>query len=155
MWLLFAVFVSPEFLLSLILYGFYFFFPSTFDVLGRHLVSDKEVWKYLPTLPSALAAYAFSMSFKIRAPSKERLRKILYEWPLYNLLVDRVYVGILYAVLCFVLSLFLWILGEGLGSSISALLFLEATAVSGVSALTMHEAAQKLPEILIKYCDLK
>ncbi|GGA24979.1 hypothetical protein [Dyella nitratireducens] len=155
LWLLLAMFVSPEFLVAVILYSLYFFLPSVLNVLGHHLKGDKEVWKYLPILPGALAAYTFNMSAKIRAPSKEELNQVLYGWPLYQLVVDRVYVGIFYSVVCFILSLLLWMLGESLGDSIIALFFLEATVVSGVSALTMHEAAQKLIEILVKHSTLK
>ena len=154
LWLLLALLLSPEFLVAVLLFGFYFFFSSILSELGHHLVSDKEVWKYLPALPTALAAYAFSMSFKIRSPSKGELNKLLYEWPLYQLLIDRVYVGIFYAIACFALSLLLWISGGSQDNAIVALLFLEAVAVSGISALTMHEAAQRLPEILVKYGQL-
>ena len=155
LWLFLAVFVSPELLVALIIFGLYFFSPSLFGMLGQHLKNDKEVWKYLPILPVALVTYVFSMSSKVRVPSKEELNKVLYEWPLYKLLVDRTDVGIFYSVICVVFSLITWILGGGLEDSIIGLLFFEAIVVSAVSALAMYEAAQKIQEILIKNSSLK
>lgn len=148
---LLAALVSPEVVVALAIFAFVSYAPEQAAILGNAIRSDAEVWKYLPAITLLFAGAAINSSFKLRAPLESFSNKPLYEWPLYPLLVDRVYVGLAYGIASAIASLFLWFLGGRISPSQIATVFLLATAVSGVTALTMLLAQQSLRELLEKY----
>nr|WP_131515295.1 hypothetical protein [Pseudomonas chengduensis] len=146
-----AFFVSPEILLALGVFAFVTLSPESAANLGNAIRSESEIWKYLPALTFIFAGAAINYSFKLRAPLENSSNKALYQWPLYHLLVDRVYIGLFYGISSAAASFILWIIGQQLSPHHVALVFLIATTVSGTTALTMLLAQQKLRELLDKY----
>lgn len=146
-----AIFVSPEALAILLIFANFYFLPDYFSLLGKNIRSDPEIWKYLPTLPSLFAGAAITFSAKINAPLENTSNKKLYQWSDYQLLKDRVYVGIFLAILAAFVSLFLWIFGGKWSEKIIGLLFLMSVISSGITALTMFLAPQSLREYLEKH----
>jgi hypothetical protein len=149
--LLAATFISPEVVIVLAVMFFLQVMPAEAIALGKAIRSDVEVWKYLPTLTLAFSIAAINFSSKLRAPLENSSNKPLYQWPLYDFLVDRVYVGIFFSVLAGAASLSLWILGSYLSESTVAAIFLVSTLASGATALTMMLAQQKLRELIDKH----
>lgn len=149
--LILAVFVSPEFLIALVAFGMYAVYPEILHAIGEKIKSEKEVWKYLPTLTLGFSALAFKQSSKLRAPLDNSSNKALYEWPLYQLLVDRVMVSLIFALACGVISLSLWIFGNSWSSESVGAVFVGATGAAASTALLMLLAHQKLRELMEKY----
>lgn len=149
--LLFATFISPELVLALIVLVISYFAPTYTEKLGIAIHSDTEIWKYLPALTLIFSGAAINSSFKLRAPLESFSNKRLYEWPLYQLLVDRVYIGISFGIISAAASLMLWILGENLEPTYIAVIFLTATLVSGTTALSMLLAQQRLRELVERH----
>lgn len=149
--LILAVFVSPEFLIALVALGLYALYPEILNAIGDKIKSEKEVWKYLPTLTLGFSALAFKQSSKLRAPLDNSSNKVLYDWPLYQLLVDRVMVSLIFAIACGVISLILWIFGNSWSSESVGAVFIGATGAAASTALLMLLAHQKLRELMEKY----
>lgn len=143
-----ALIVSPELIVVLVVVAFLLLTPAIMADLGVAIRADAEVWKYLPALTLIFSGSAIGSSFKIRAPLENFSNKALYQWPGYQLLVDRVYVGLFYGICSAGASLALWIVGQRLSPELAASIFLAATLVSAVTALTMVLAQQKLRELL-------
>lgn len=148
---LLALFISPELIILLLAALGLIYFPEVMNDLGKKLQSDSEVWKYLPTLTLFLSGAAFSLSSKIRAPLENSSNKILYEWPLYPLLVDRVMISLVLSGLCGVISLSLWIFGQSMSPEAVGTVFIAATGVSASIAFLMLLAHQKLRELIDRY----
>ncbi|XQA62840.1 hypothetical protein ACM9XD_05670 [Xanthomonas sacchari] len=146
--ILFAFLFSPEALIAVVVIAFSYFFSSQAIALGKAIRSDAEVWKYLPGLTLIFAGAAINSSIKIRAPLESSSNKVLYQWPMYQLLVDRVYVGIFYGVASAAISLFIWIIGKEISFIVTASLFLAATLISAVTSMTMLLAQQRIRELL-------
>jgi len=149
--LLFCIFVSPELLVILLVAVGLIYSPESMGTLGKKLKSDSEVWKYMPTLTLLFSGAAFGLSSKIRAPLENSSNKLLYEWPLYPLLVDRVLVSVAFAVVCGATGLSLWIFGQSLTATTVGIVFLASTGVSATTAFTMLLAHQKLRELIDRY----
>jgi len=148
---LFTIFVSPEAVVALLcLLPYYYFFDSLAE-LGGMLKTDAEIWKYLPTLTLGFSGVAFVVSSKIRAPLENFSNKALYEWPHYQLLVDRVLISLGFSVICGVASLAIWMLGTRLSAEVIGVVFLVATSVSATTALTMFLAQQRVRELVDRY----
>lgn len=146
-----ALFISPEIVLVLIVLGCLQYFPENFKLLGKSIRSDTEIWKYLPGLTLIFSTTAFNYSSKLRAPLENFSNKHLYEWPHYDLLVDRVYVSLFYAIAAGCTGLWLWFFGQSLSEQAVGAIFLASTGTSGVTALAMLLAHQKLRELIEKY----
>lgn len=147
----FALFISPEAVVAFLVLLWFFLNPTSLESLGAHLKSDTDVWKYLPSLILIFAGTAFRFSFKIRAPLDSSFNRILYEWPLYPLLVARVMVGLIFAACSGALGLATWIFGRHLDDLTVGVMFLLAAGVSATTALTMMLAYQKLRELIERY----
>ncbi len=145
---LIAALVSPEVAIGLAVAVFAISAPRTAAALGDAIRSDAEVWKYLPALTLLFSGAAINSSFKLRAPLESFFNKILYHWPGYQLLVDRVYIGLFYGISSAAASLALWIVGQKINPILTASVFLAATLISGATALSMLLAQQKLRELL-------
>lgn len=148
--LILALIISPEIALTLAFFLFSSIWPNYAAILGGAIRADTEVWKYLPALTLVFSGAAINSSFKLRAPLENFSNKSLYQWPAYQLLVDRVYVGLFYGILASVAGIMLWILGGKLNNIHVAEIFLVATLTSGTTALSMLLAQQKLREIMEK-----
>jgi hypothetical protein len=142
--------VSPEFLVASLIYAAYLMNFGIFAVLGHQIKADGDVWKYLPTLTIALAAYSFSLSSKLRAPLQGKANRDLYQWPMYQYLVDRVYISMMYSIASVLGSLGLWVFGKISSDGLVGLIFLCATSISAATALLMLLAHQKIIEILTR-----
>jgi hypothetical protein len=148
---LLATFVSPELVVLLLIVLWVVYSPNTIDALGKKLRSDSEVWKYMPTLTLFFSGAAFTLSSKIRAPLENSSNRLLYEWPLYPLLVDRVLVSMVFAATCGAAGFCLWVLGQSLSPRTVGTVFLAATGVSATTAFSMLLAHQKLRELVDRY----
>lgn len=149
--LLLSILVSPELVVVLLVTGGLVYSSEFMTILGKKLKSDSEIWKYMPTLTLLFSGAAFGLSSKIRAPLESCSNKLLYEWPLYPLLVDRVLVSMAFAGICGAIGLLLWVFGQSLPATTVGGVFLAATGVSATTAFTMLLAHQKLRELIDRY----
>ena len=143
-----AIVISPELLVCLVLLGVFAYYPGLFESLGMKMRADDEVWKHLPALTILFSGLAFKFSSKLRAPLENQSNKVLYEWPHYRLLKDRVMVSLVFSSVSGIVGLGLWVLGRPAEPKIVGLVFLAATGTAAITALTMLLAHQTLRELL-------
>lgn len=146
-----ALIVSPEIIIVLLVGLWFYRAPDSLGEIGEKLKSDPEVWKYLPSLILVFSGAAFHFSSKIRAPLEGASNRLLYEWPLYQLLVDRVIIGLFFSVCSSLVGFGLWFCGRTLPNQTVGGLFLLAAGVSGITAFTMMLSYQKIRELLGRY----
>ena len=146
-----SLFISPELVVAFLVFLWFSLNPNSLESFGAHLKSDKDVWKYLPSLVLIFVGTAFRFSFKIRAPLDSSFNRMLYEWPLYPFLVARVMVGLIFSTCSGALGLATWIFGQYLDDLVVGAMFFLSAGVSATTALTMMLAYQKLREIIERY----
>lgn len=96
----------------------------------------------------SFSGVSFTFSSKVRAPLENFSNKLLYEWPHYQFLVDRVIISLGIAVICGIAGLMLWIVGQTLTGTLVGSVFVTATCISAINSLTMMLAHQKLREFI-------
>ncbi len=143
--------ISPElcFLLAVVLV--YQLWPDVLSFAGQPFKEKGDVWKYLPTLPILFTGIVFKGGEKIRAPLDNAMNKILYEWPFYNFLRNRVLFSFFICIFCSISAISLWIFIDSLKPSIVGAIYISATGISGLTALCIILALPSLKEILCKY----
>lgn len=146
-----AIFISPEAIFLLLSVMVIVYRPELLSDLGTKLKSDSNAWKYLPTLTLLFSGAALRLSSKLRAPLENSSNKVLYNWPLYHFLVDRVIVSIGLSILCGLIGLSLWVFGKDLSGEAVGEMFVISTGMSAITALTMLLAHQKIRELIEKY----
>lgn len=146
-----ALFIAPELVVILLATALPIYLPDFFTTLGKNIRSDPEIWKFVPTFTLTFAAVAFTISAKVRAPLDSFSNKILYEWPHYQFLVDRVYISLFYSVVAGVAGLYLWFFGNILSEKQVGALFLGSTGSAAITALLMFLVPQKLREYIERF----
>lgn len=143
--------VSPE-ILFICLFGFLWFFDfSFFYKVGYSISNNDEFLKYALLLPSGFLVLSWGLQEKIRAPLETVNNKQLYDWPLYQKLVDRAIASVFIIGMCTVFSILLWIYVNDMTAYTLGILFSLFVTVSCVSLLLLYFAKSKLVEILTKY----
>ena len=148
---LLAIVTAPELLVLLIVYAALLYYPQPFVFVGEKLVSDSESWKYIIVLPTALFTWSVKLFSDLRSPSDKQENKLLYDWPLYKVLVARLYLALLFSGLAAATAIFLWLLGKQLEHHTIGALFIGATAVSLVVSATLTFARARLKELLTQH----
>jgi hypothetical protein len=149
--LLSGFFISPEFLSIIVAFGIGFSFADQAVIVGNLIRGNSEAGKYLSGFIATLSTSVFVLSSKIRSPQEKGTNKILYEWPYYNLLLDRVYLSFFYAIFSGAASIVLLIAGTILSAKWIFILSACALLTACSAALTVFLAHQKIREILEKY----
>lgn len=148
---LLAIVTAPELLVSLIVLAALIYYPQPFAFVGEKLTSDSESWKYIIVLPSALFAWCVKLFSDLRSPSDKQENKLLYDWPLYKLLVARLYLALVFSGLAAATAICLWLLGKHLEHRTIGALFIGATGVSLVVSATLTFARARLKELLTQH----
>lgn len=143
-------FVSPEFALILVGAALLFIYPLPLTVVGDKISSNDEVRKWLPTLPILFASIAFKLSTKVQAPF-DKGNKQLYEWHYYNRITDRIYAAYILVSVSVISNISIWMFTEVFTSPMLGFVFLASVGVSGIVALQIFLATQKIKEILERY----
>lgn len=142
-----ALFISPEFLFILISVALYKFNFQLFSKIGSRIQEENKIWEYLPFLPFLFTSAVIKISYTIRSPL-EKNNKILYKWPLYTYLKNRVYVSIFICILCCLSGFYIWFFEDIKDLALVGVIFFDSIFISGITALTNLLASQKLKEIL-------
>lgn len=140
-------FVSPEFLLSLLLWLTYRYVPQGFKVLGENIMAHDDVITWLPVLPLSLCSTAVYFAFKLQSPVNGSCRK-LYDWPDYWRLKLRRNVSLFWPVLAGATVIAIWILRSEMKPAQIAFLFSLSIGVALVSCGTQLFASFELKEKL-------
>lgn len=143
-----AIVTAPELLVSLVVLALLIYYPQPFALIGEKLTSDSENWKYITVLPSALFAWCVKLFSDIRSPSDKQDNKLLYDWPLYKLLVARLYLALIFSGISAATAISLWLLGKNLEHSTIGALFVGSVAVALVVSATLTFARSRLKELL-------
>ena len=142
------ILISPELLVFLVVILLNVYAPNQLIMLGSLFKSNEEIWKFLPTLPLLFSGIALKASNKVRAPFDSASNKALYEWPLYAMVTDRVTLSKIYCLVCGAGAISIWILCKQIPENIIASIFLISTLISGATALFLHDASQRIREIM-------
>ena len=142
------ILISPELCVILLVVLLNIYAEKPINTLGSLFKTNDEIWKFLPSLPLLFSGIAFKTSSKVRAPLDTGSNKALYEWPLYHMVTDRILLSKIYCLVCGAGAISIWLFCKQLPEYIIASIFLLSTIISGVTALLMHDAAQKIREIL-------
>lgn len=118
--------------------------------IGGLLKSNQELIKYLAGAIVAVAIYTITASNKIRFPSDRSVNKKLYEWPMYEYILDRVNIAFFFAVVSSIVGLFLWLYFDSIEMVLFATLFFCAIVVVLISAFNVFVAGQTIKETLEK-----
>jgi len=146
-----AIVTAPELLVSLIVLALLIYYPQPFVLVGEKLTSDSENWKYITAMPSALFVWCVKLFGDIRSPSDKQENKLLYDWPLYKLLVARLHLALVFSGLSAGTAISLWLLGKNLGHHTIGALFVGSVGVSLVVSATLTFARSHLKELLTKH----
>ncbi|MBF0246668.1 MAG: hypothetical protein HQL36_01130 [Alphaproteobacteria bacterium] len=145
----FAIIVSPEVVLPIIIaLSIDFLSPNLTTKIGNLLNTNDDAWKYLPGLIIAISIAAFKFTFDLRQPLSNTSNKTLYSWPEYQLLVDRIYISILFIGMSCLIGVGLFIFKNQYSHDITGIFFIIGMTTSTSTFLTMALALQKLREIL-------
>jgi hypothetical protein len=142
-----AFFISFELviiILSILLYNNDFLI---YALIGERIRDNVNLWNFTPTLPFIFTAAIFRYSNRILSPV-EKYNKILYKWPHYGFLKNRVYISYFYGIMSCLASIFVLILKDYNNLFFIGALISNSILVSGVTAITNLIAAQKIKEIM-------
>lgn len=142
----FQIFVSPEFISSVLLILIYLLSNQPFLWLGERLISN-ELLLYAPTVPFILFTTSLTNTRKILLPSLESRKKYL-EWDGYQLIKDTTFIGLFYLLIGLVISVIPLIIEADVYKDLIGLLMTIAYVVSLWSSVTMFFASYKVEEIL-------
>ncbi len=151
--LLRAICISVELVISLALLATYILKPTIFVQIGHQFKNNSEVWKFLPTLPLLFAGVAIKTSAALRSPADAKRNKILYEWPDYSRIIDRVYIGISMSVASAAGAVGIWIFAVEMPEILLGAIFLASVSISGAIALSFTVSSHKIKELLEKHAE--
>lgn len=145
------LFISPEVVFLLVILLVYQLKPEWLFLVGLPFKKNGEIWKFLPSLPILFTGVVIKVGGKIRAPLENSSNKLLYGWPLYSFLRNRVLVSIFICILCSIGALTIWLFIENLTPITVGAIYLLSVGISGLTALCIVLALPTLKEILGKY----
>jgi len=148
-----AISISVELLISLLLLVVYILQPIILVQIGNQIKSNPDVWKFLPTLPLLFAGVAIKTSAALRSPADPKRNKILYEWPEYSRLIDRVYIGITMSLVSAAGAVGIWMFSAKMEEILIGAIFLASVSISGAIALSFTISSHKIKELLEKHTD--
>lgn len=141
-----VIFISPEFLILLIVFVLQIYKADWFILIGKQFQSNNEIWKFLPTLPMLFTSLVFKFGKNIRIPLENN--KQLYQWNEYYRITDRVHIGIYISILSSIGAISVWLLIDIISNLYIGIIFISSIGISGFSALTMHLASISIREVL-------
>ncbi len=141
-----ALFISPEFIILLVIYALLEFKPDWFSLIGTQFKVNDEIRKFAPTLPIIFTGLVFKHGKSIRVPLEKN--KKLYEWNDYYRITDRVFLGIFITLLCSMGAISIWFLTNSISTLYLGVIFIATVSISGFSAFTMYLASISIREIL-------
>ena len=141
-----AIFISPEFVMLLIIYVVIQYKPDWFSLIGTQFQTNNEKWQYLLTLPVLFTGLVFKYGKNIRVPLDKNKR--LYKWDEYHRITDRVFIGIFISILCSIGVISIWFLINNISTLYIGVIFITSVSISGFSAFTMYLASISIREVL-------
>ena len=140
--------ISPELCVILLVILVNIYAEKHINTLGSLFKTNDEIWKFLPSLPILFSGITFKTSKKVRVPLDTGSNKALYEWPLYHMITDRILLSKAYCIICGTGAISIWLFCKQLPEYMIASIFLLSTLISGVTAFFMHDASQKIREVI-------
>jgi len=141
-----VIFISPEFLILLIVFVLQIYKADWFILIGKQFQSNNEIWKFLPTLPMLFTSLVFKFGKNICIPLENN--KQLYQWDEYYRITDRVHIGIYISILSSIGAISVWLLIDIISNLYIGIIFISSIGISGFSALTMYLASISIREVL-------
>lgn len=143
--------ISPEFVILLLSIAVAHNFPEAFELVGRKLKSNVELWKFIPSLPFVFIGVTFKVAQKVLAPLENTSNKQLYEWGAFNKINDRVMASYLICIFCCISSFTIWFFMEDLNELHLGSILLSSISISGLTTFQIILAAQKIRQIIEQY----
>ena len=144
------ILISPELLWVLIIFVMYNFIGDSLSLLGNQFKTNSDIWKTLYILPFIFTGFAFKIAGRLRSPLQKEENKILYEWPQYHMITDRVLVSLFLCIISCIIVASIWVISDRINATLIAAVYLIFLGVSGISTLMMILSEHKLKEILTR-----
>lgn len=148
---IFGLFISFEFLIIVLITCLSLLFYDYAIIIGDLIRGNQEVLKLLLGFLTALTASVFALSSKIRAPNEKSTNRVLYNWEMYPLLRDRVYISFIYVVFSSLIGVSIFLFLSILSSLLICILSLTSTIVACITTFSIFIAHQEIREIIEKY----
>lgn len=142
------IFISFETLIMVILLAVLHHSPELFENIGAQLITDKEVWKFLPTIPLIICGFSIKYAWKILMPLDNTSNRILHEWPGYWKLKYRVLFSVLVNTICVLSTIIIWIFSSKLPLIIVGAIFIASCIIPLTVAFNQLLAAFKVRELM-------
>lgn len=142
------IIISIEAIILLTLLTVLYYFPEIFELIGSQILSNKDVWKFLPTIPLIICGFSVKYAWKILMPLENASNKVLYEWPNYWKLKYRVLFSILICGVCVISAIIMWIFSSTLSFVTVGMIFITSCIIPLAVALNQLLAAFKIRELM-------
>lgn len=139
--------VSLEFLYVVCLICFAYYFPLFFERLGKVLLANSEMMKWLPVAIISSCGISFKLAWRLTKPLSESNR-ILYDWPDYWKLKYRRNIALVFSGLMALLATYLWIFSSNFTPFMLGFLFLISIGISTIVISCLVLASFTLTEII-------
>jgi len=142
-----VLFVSLEFLATLICIGMLLLYPDLMTKIGELMQKNDDFMKYAPVAAVALAGYSIKLAWSLTTP-KEGSNRELYDWPDYWKLKLRRTITITISSVCALSALALWLMFKEISPSYLAVTLLWSLSVSVISCGCALFATFAIKEIM-------
>jgi hypothetical protein len=142
------IIISLEAIILLILLTVFRYFPEIFESIGSQILSNKDVWKFLPTIPLIICGFSIKYAWKILTPFDNTSNRVLYEWPNYWKLKYRVLFSIFICGICVISAIIIWIFSSKLSFVMIGFIFITSCIIPLTVALNQLLAAFKIRELM-------
>ncbi len=140
------VFISPEFIVSLLVILIYFINNELFIWITDKLIENK-LFVYAPIAPAALLSFSIVNMRKILSPDVSN-KNLYYKWEGFQKVKDTTYLGIFYLLVGLIMSVLPLIIGVDYLKGLSGLILLTAYSICLITSATLLFASQRVEEIL-------
>ena len=144
-----SIFISLEFLITIVLYILYFLRIVKFDEIGYFLFHDNVIVMGI-TILLPIALFCGALNFQKVLLQPEENNKILYNWPDYEKFKITTYVGIIFCILPIIPAFISWVRFSYYCMYDVGFYYILLTTISFISVAELYAAQYEIKRILQK-----
>ena len=138
--LVFAIVVSPEFVIAAACLALYEIAPALFNLLGNSLSARDEAFKWLSLAPAAVLVFALKCAKEALLP-KAQGAEVLGGWPDFYIFKNRILVGLFYVFAAVCTTVGIWASGADITRASLSAVYMAALGVNIAAAATVWYAS--------------
>ena len=144
-----SIFISFEFLATIILFILYFLKMIEFDKIGHFLFHDNEIVKWI-TLGFPIGLFLGAIKFQKVLLQPEENNKVLYNWPEYKNYRVTTYIGIIFCLLPIVPTFISWARFSYYCTYEIGFYYILLISISSISVASLYVSQYEIKRILQK-----